>query len=153
MNQHTAIANNASTWSNSSIVQDYKEEIAYDANGNILTYFRNGTTAGGKPLAMDNLSYRYLPGSNKLDHVSDAVTATNYTEDIDNQDTLNYTYDAIGNLTKDVKEGIDNISWTVYGKIQQITKTNGTVIKYDYDATGNRVVKNVIPPSGGWGGC
>jgi len=104
-NQHTGIANNATTWSNSSIVQDYKEEIAYDANGNILTYFRNGTTAGGKPLAMDNLSYRYLPNSNKLDHVSDAVTATNYTEDIDNQDTLNYTYDAIGNLTKDVKEG------------------------------------------------
>jgi RHS repeat-associated protein len=146
-NQHTGIAGNATTWSNSSIIQDYKEEVAYDANGNILTYLRNGTTAGGRPLAMDNLTYNYIAGTNKLAHVDDGVAAGNYTEDIDDQNTGNYQYDAIGNLTKDVKEGIDSISWTVYGKINSITKTGGTVIAYEYDAAGNRVQKKVTTGS------
>jgi hypothetical protein len=26
---------------------DYKEQVGYDPNGNILTYLRNGTTSGG----------------------------------------------------------------------------------------------------------
>lgn len=146
-NQHTGIAGNATTWSNSSIVQDYKEEVAYDANGNILTYLRNGTTAGGRPLAMDNLTYNYIAGTNKLAHVDDGVAAGNYTEDIDDQNTGNYQYDAIGNLTKDVKEGIDSISWTVYGKINSIIKTNGVTISYEYDAAGNRVQKKVVTGS------
>jgi hypothetical protein len=45
---------------------NYKERISYDANGNILTYFRNGTTTpplggagGGSLLGMDNLTYQY----------------------------------------------------------------------------------------------
>ena len=50
---------------------------------------------------------------------------------------------AIGNLTKDRKEGIDSIYWNVYGKITQISKNDGTVIKYGYDAAGNRISKTV----------
>jgi YD repeat-containing protein len=53
----------------------------------------------------------------------------------------NYTYDAIGNLKTDISEGITNISWSVYGKILQINKADGTVIKYTYDAGGNRISK------------
>jgi RHS repeat-associated protein len=52
----------------------------------------------------------------------------------------NYRYDAIGNLTGDASEGITNISWSVYGKITDITKP-GTQIKYVYDAAGNRIMK------------
>jgi len=124
-------------------INDYKERVSYDPNGNIKTYLRNGAVLGGSPLAMDNLNYRYLPGTNQLDHVDDNVSATNYSIDIDDQDTLNYTYDQIGNLTKDVAEGITNISWTVYGKISSISKSDGTNIQYTYDASGNRISKKV----------
>jgi YD repeat-containing protein len=43
----------------------------------------------------------------------------------------------------DTQEGISNIDWNVYGKIKSITKTNGTIISYSYDASGNRVSKTV----------
>jgi RHS repeat-associated protein len=122
---------------------DYQEGITYDPNGNILSYLRNGTTVGGKPLAMDNLAYNYKPNTNQLRHVDDDVNPANYTEDIDDQEADYYDYDAIGNL---IKEGIgaeaSNITWTVYGKIATISKS-GTNIVYTYDARGNRITKTV----------
>src|SRR3954464_13127076 len=46
-------------------LEDYKERITYDANGNIKTYLRNGSTAQG--LSMDDLSYSYnLDANGKL---------------------------------------------------------------------------------------
>ncbi len=98
---------------------------------------------------MDNLRYTYKFGTNQLDHVKDAVSANNYSIDIDNQDTLNYTYDQIGNLKKDKAEGIDTIIWTVYGKIAKIVKSNGIIINYTYDAAGNRISKVVNAKMGG----
>ena len=135
------------------VLDDYKERVSYDANGNILTYIRNGTTQGGTQQTMDNLTYYYKAAKNQLDYVNDGVPAGYYSTDIDAQTAGNYEYDEIGNLTKDVNEGIsiNGISWTVYGKIASITKTNGTVINYTYDASGNRISKQVIPPSGGGG--
>jgi RHS repeat-associated protein len=128
-------------------IPDYGEHVSYDPNGNILTYLRNGTTKGGTPLAMDSLSYKYQPGNNKLDHVNDPVPATNYSVDIDNEDTLNYNYDQIGNLTKDSSAGIDSIYWTVYGKIQKIVKFDGDTIKFHYGPDGNRIAKEVFVDS------
>ncbi|GAA0561210.1 RHS repeat-associated core domain-containing protein [Chitinophaga japonensis] len=128
--------------SNWNVLDDYRESISYDANGNILTYLRNGTTQGARQLAMDNLSYAYQPGTNRLRHVKDAVDASNYTEDIDDQPDDNYRYDRIGNLVHDEAEGIDTIRWTVYGKIREIKKDTAD-IRYGYDATGNRIWKNV----------
>ena len=136
------------SWTADSI-QSFKEKISYNANGNILTYFRNGNNANSKPLAMDNLSYHYIAGTNKLEYVSDTVNRSNYTEDIDGQSPGNYSYDAIGNLVRDSAERIGNIEWTVYGKIKKITKMNGSSIYYTYDASGNRISKSVIAGTGG----
>lgn len=151
----------SNNWNAVTITPDYKEQISYDANGNILSYFRNGSStpptggAGEGPLGMDNLQYGYNKdvngniSNNKLRHVKDDISLTgNYTEDIDNQSDDNYTYDAIGNLIKDNAEKITNIQWSVYGKILSITKTatvNGDVktISYTYDAAGNRISKRV----------
>lgn len=124
--------------------QNYKERVSYDPNGNILSYLRNGDAAR---LSMDNLSYFYKVNTNKLHKVTDAaadVSATDYPKYNDikqGQADNNYQYDAIGNMTSDVSEGIDFIGWTVYGKIDSIHKTNGTTIKYVYDASGNRIIK------------
>ncbi|HEY4481246.1 MAG TPA: RHS repeat-associated core domain-containing protein, partial [Candidatus Brocadiaceae bacterium] len=101
---------------------------------------------------MDSLTYKYYAGTNQLRQVRDSVNANNYAVDIDNQsDTSNYVYDAIGNLILDKAEGIDSIKWNVYGKITDIYKHDSTVISYTYDASGNRISKTVIPPSGGGG--
>lgn len=123
---------------------DFKENISYDANGNILTYNRKGNkTFAGKSLQMDSLVYNYKPGTNKLDYVHDTIAASEYNVDIDGQVAGNYVYDSIGNLIKDVKEGISAIDWTVYGKIRSINKSDGTQIKYTYDVSGNRISKSV----------
>jgi RHS repeat-associated protein len=147
MDAFGAFNNANNTWTNGTPTagSNYKERITYDANGNIKTYLRNGTTAGGTALAMDNLTYGYNMSNgklvnNKLRHVKDAIGDGNYTEDIDNQPDDNYDYDAIGNLIRDTKEGITNISWSVYGKILSVTKASGT-ITYTYDAGGNRISK------------
>ncbi|MCR6722087.1 MAG: ATP-binding protein [Chitinophagaceae bacterium] len=52
----------------------------------------------------------------------------------------NYQYDAIGNMVRDNSESITDITWNVYGKIASITKS-GAVIRYVYDAGGNRIMK------------
>ena len=136
-------------------INDYKEAVTYDANGNILTYKRNGVNApvAGAPggLNMDDLAYEYIPNSNKLKRVTDNPAYTgNYPDDIDTQtDADNYVYDEIGNLIQDKAEGINSIEWTVYGKISKIIKVKPagtTTITYTYDASGNRISKNVVSP-------
>ncbi|HET7115702.1 MAG TPA: hypothetical protein VFI29_04395, partial [Hanamia sp.] len=155
MDAFTGLNQSTNTWNQPlSATTDYKERISYDANGNIQTYFRNGTIAGGTPLAMDNLTYNYTKDANgqlqnnKLTSVSDAVAAGNYPNDIDDQSANNYGYDAIGNMTSDVAGSITSITWTVYGKISSITKTDGSTISYTYDAAGNRISKTVTPAVG-----
>ena len=135
--------NTGSTWSSSSILPDFQENVAYDPNGNILQYKRNGNnTFAGSSINMDSLSYAYTYGTNKLDHISDNVASGNYPNDIDNQSLGNYTYDALGELTADAASSITGITWTVYGKINTITKS-GSTIAFTYDPAGNRISKTV----------
>ncbi|WP_315823677.1 hypothetical protein [Paraflavitalea speifideaquila] len=134
----------------------FRERVAYDANGNIQTFVRHAIGRDGA--LMDNLSYKYYPGTNKLRQVTDQVADNAYgsnawdqIQDLDNQgDTSNYVYDEIGNIIQDKKEGITNIKWNVYGKIAEITrnavlgdKVPTTRIRYSYDAQGNRISKVV----------
>jgi hypothetical protein len=126
-------------------IQDYAEATTYDPDGNILTYSRNGAPEVGMPQKMDELSYEYYSGNNRLRRVGDNTSLTNnYYDDIDNQSNANnYTYDAIGNLKTDVSEGITAIDWTVYGKIGVLVKQGDEII-YHYDASGNRISKTYM---------
>ncbi len=145
MDAFTGLANTSNIFT-SQAVSKYKERITYDANGNIFTYKRNGDLAR---IAMDDMLYSYKPNTNQLDKVVDNaldVAASEYDKYNDikqGQQNGNYTYDAIGNLISDVSEGISNISWNVYGKINSISKTNGNTIAYTYDVSGNRISKTV----------
>ncbi|PSL34430.1 hypothetical protein, partial [Chitinophaga ginsengisoli] len=124
-------------------LEDFKESVSYDPNGNILKYNRNGNqTFANKPLGMDSLTYAYRPGTNKLDYVDDAVDAANYESDIDRQLPGNYVYDSIGNLVKDVTGKIEKVDWTLYGKISYIVNAEGDTIRYTYDVSGNRISKS-----------
>jgi|GEM_PF-3138810 len=137
--------NRASTpWSAIATTTDFKENIACDPNGNIQKYLRNGSAATSST-NMDNLSYSYVPGTNRLDHITDSVPGYCSTcQDLTTQASGNYRYDSIGELTGDAASGISKIAWTVYGKIDSITKSGDTVIRFSYDPAGNRVSKSVI---------
>jgi hypothetical protein len=145
--------------------QAFGTNYTYDPMGNILSQKRNGAGTTGNPLDLDNLVYGYNTNSdglisNRLYQVRDSVSATNYTDDIDNQDTLNksiavletannYGYDELGNLKHDKQEQIARIDWTVYGKIKRIVRTSGSSkpnLVFGYDASGNRLWKKVITP-------
>ncbi|NII25345.1 hypothetical protein HB364_09650 [Pseudoflavitalea sp. X16] len=151
MRQHV-LTGTTTNWNSTTITEAYKETIAYDGNGNIKTYLRNGANVTGKPKEMDNLAYGYnmaidavsgLPYlvNNRLRHVKDDPAYTgNYQDDIDTQQDDYYLYDRIGNL---IKEGNDNIAWTVYGKIRSVSNASGKNIVYSYDPAGNRVRKQV----------
>jgi len=144
MRKHGNIAGSVFTWDNTSIINDYKESVSYDPNGNIQTYLRNGTIAGGSQLAMDQLGYTYQLNTNRLDHITDAVPSANYSTDIDNQSAQNYGYDQIGNLIVDNQSQVANVQWTLYGKISQILETLiGTNLSYFYNPAGERIYKHL----------
>ncbi|AXY74707.1 hypothetical protein D3H65_12250 [Paraflavitalea soli] len=134
------------SWSALKMLEQYKERVSYDANGNILQYKRTGNLNGPNAL-MDDLQYSYYANSNKLKQIIDNAQAGTYSSDIDNQaDPENYKYDSTGNLVKDSAEGIREIKWTVYGKIREIIRNPGAANKvsrivYAYDAQGNRIGK------------
>ncbi|WP_343785233.1 hypothetical protein, partial [Wandonia haliotis] len=81
-------------------------------------------------------------------------TAGSLGDDLDNQSADNYTYDAIGQLISDEQEEIEEIVWTVTGKVAEIRR-KATSTKPDlfftYDALGRRIRKEVRPRNGsGW---
>ncbi|MBA4241931.1 MAG: hypothetical protein C0448_14490 [Sphingobacteriaceae bacterium] len=158
------LANN--TWGVSPVsafTDNYKENFTYDMNGNItkaIRYNENG-------VLVDDLDYgyKYQPSStdlayNKLYFVKDndlTTTGTDFKNQLNQTFTpgvtdpdldagVNYHYDKIGNLIEDKAEDIQNIDWTVYGKIKSITRIAGSTkpdLEFVYDASGNRIKKLV----------
>ncbi len=96
---------------------------------------------------MDLMTYHYDNETNRLRYIDDAVPQGRYKVDLDDQDSMNYYYDKIGNLTKDVWGKIDTITWTTYGKVSQVIKTTGDTLTFAYDAQGNRVKKRYFRSS------
>ena len=124
----------------------YEESYSYDANGNIERLIRKNKLNA----TFDDLDYKYNANTNQLNRVLDGITNTSiHPSDIESGQLLNnYQYDPIGQLTKDVAEGISNIEWRVDGKVKRITKTNGQQIAFEYDGLGNRVSKAVSNTAG-----
>ncbi|WP_343791079.1 hypothetical protein, partial [Wandonia haliotis] len=144
----------------------YETSYSYDRNGNITSLQRwadNGTTK----TAMDEFTYDYIDGTNKLALVHDAVNAGNFADDLDDQPgqyaglgftaynladetTHNYRYDAIGQLVQDKTEEIENIEWTVTGKVKKIERyafSEKPDLAFEYDPVGRRIMKVVYPKS------
>jgi hypothetical protein len=123
----------------------YRERFSYDRDGNITRLTRYA-----KASVMDSLKYNYYAGNNRLEYVNDVVSASSFTNDIDNQGVGNYKYDRTGNLVEDVSEST-RIHWTYYNKVKQIDSVKlippkyglvwATKLRMKYDALGNRIVK------------
>ncbi|WP_131474527.1 DUF6443 domain-containing protein, partial [Flavobacterium sp. KMS] len=138
--------------SSNSPISGYHSNYSYDRNGNLDKLNRWAPLSTGVITLMDQLTYNYTAGTNKLSHVNDAVPNGVFTNDsknpndtsldIDNQTADNYGYDDIGQLITDKQEGL-KIDWRVDGKVKSVAKDNGTVISFEYDGLGNRTAKIV----------
>ncbi|MBD3638028.1 MAG: hypothetical protein HUJ25_11805 [Crocinitomicaceae bacterium] len=130
-------------------ISAYATRYSYDGNGNLRFLQRYNETAA----LMDDFEYHYnVVGSNiinnRLKHVTDLGVSGASTVDIENQNTDNYRYNAIGQLASDdginpadEQEGIADIEWTATGKVKKIKKTSGEQVEFVYDAMGNRIIK------------
>lgn len=154
------------------LANKFENTLTYDANGNILTQNRSDENG----VEFDAMVYDYKKSNaglgkmlqNRLYHVNDNPLYTAYagsqTEDIEDQglflpDELNiniannYGYDGIGNLIRDNKEEIEEIQWTVYGKIKRIIRPSTSTkdnLEFDYDASGNRISKKISDAGNNW---
>ncbi|WP_298320821.1 DUF6443 domain-containing protein [uncultured Aquimarina sp.] len=136
---------------------NYTSSYEYDNNGNLKNLKRSAANASGVLTEMDDFTYNYNEVTdengelqiinNRLRSVSDENSLdANFDTDIDSGQAIdNYTYDAIGQLTKDEAEGLANIEWRVDGKVHKITKNDGSTISFGYDGLGNRISKTVTP--------
>ena len=132
----------------------YKTNYSYDANGNIKSLGRYDAAS----TKFDTLVYNYetkangyLRTTNKLRWVDDLAGTSAKTDDIEDQNTDNYSYDAVGNLLADKQEEIDHIEWTVSGKVRRVVRTplsQKPDLEFEYDASGQRIVKKVIKKNG-----
>ena len=119
----------------------------YDKNGNILALQRYGQTGTSSYGLIDNLTFT-LDG-NQLNRVDDAVTASAYNGGFEFKDAVKqadeYTYDANGNLTKDLNKNISEIQYNCLNLPRKVTFTDGNTIEYTYAADGTKLrTKHVI---------
>ena len=101
---------------------------------------------------MDQFTYGYGTTSNRLLNVADAAGATTNTDDIEpGQVANNYQYDLLGQLTKDIQEGIVNYDWRLSDrKLRSITGVSTKPdVNFIYNPFGQRVVKIVKPKVNG----
>ncbi|WP_343631547.1 RHS repeat-associated core domain-containing protein [Fluviicola sp.] len=146
MDVYRGINTSANNWTAATHTDDYKSTYSYDKNGNLKSLFRNGFVSSGPPatvLGMDDLSYNYVSGTNKLSYVSDvSATDGNYTDDINSgQSAGNYKYDEIGQLLSDNQEGITSLVWRFGDKKLQSEQGPNTALEFIYNPFGQRVVK------------
>lgn len=136
-----------------SIGEDYRVINTYDANGNITSLSRNAHSSGANGLYMDDLSYNYIPCSNKLNYASDAVNQNlNGPDPYSNfgfaagQSVGNYLYSTLGQLTEDIS-GSKKYEYNSDGQITKVRNGQGALIlEYLYDDAKLRILKIFYDP-------
>lgn len=139
---------------------------AYDANGNILAMTQFGLKLGQSPtIPIDDLTYSYMIGSddnrNKLQQILDGSNDKDsklgdFKYNSNTKTSTDYTYDANGNITRDLNKSIINYTGSdgiVYNHLnltstifikKEAVAANKAVINYSYDAAGSKLRKVVI---------
>ena len=108
----------------------------YDKNGNIKGLQRYGQLSSTAYGMIDNLTLTL--NGNQLNRVDDAVTASAYNGGFEFKNGANaadeYSYDANGNLTKDLNKGISGITYNFLNLPNVVTFSDGSTITYTYGA-------------------
>ncbi|MFN4316140.1 MAG: DUF6443 domain-containing protein [Chitinophagaceae bacterium] len=126
---------------------------AYDDNGNILSMTQFGWkfgTSNSQPI--DQLTYSYHGGSNRLKQVSDAQNdylsqLGDFKYDPTTKTAVDYDYDLNGNLTVDNNKKISAIEYNHLNLPRFITIPGKGSIEYVYDALGGKH-KKVVTENG-----
>ena len=113
--------------------------ISYDNNGNISTLKRTDEQG----TLYDNLQYAYYPNTNRLQRVSDAVSASLKDYDLDAQSTNNYTYNLIGQLTGNLSENMTYL-YNSSGLVTQANLGANPFMKLYYNERGQRIKKETF---------
>jgi RHS repeat-associated protein len=108
--------------------------IEYDANGNIMGLYRYGSDGS----YIDQLSYIYLNGGNRLAQVDDNSLNTIGFSDGTNPGN-DFTYDANGNMVTDQNKDITNDIVYNYLNLPQSITRNGNTTNYTYNAAGQKL--------------
>lgn len=120
-----------------------EKNISYDANGNILTLDRYGSNAQ----KIDQLSYSYINGTDKISHIMDMSGDVPDVNDYPGNTLTNqsYFYDANGNTTKDYDKGISSeIIYNYLNLPRVIDFGNNEIIINYYDANGSKRGKKIM---------
>jgi RHS repeat-associated protein len=135
---------------NVALAQRYSEEITgYDANGNILGIKRSGLKdqpVTGEAIfgSMDDLHYSYT--GNQLMAVEDLISNTTDLEHgfkDKNKSGDDYSYDKNGNILEDKNKEIASIDYNHLNLPATITKKDGTIISYSYNAAGVKLSQTI----------
>ena len=128
-------------------LNNYKEWLNYDANGNITDIVRTGfidPVAGTVENVIDNLKFVYDTASqNRLLKVNDLSNSPQGFKDNYASAANDFSYDNNGNMTADNNKGIGSI---IYNHLNLPIKINFGAkgeITYLYNATGQKVQKFV----------
>ncbi|MXV39216.1 hypothetical protein GO491_11090, partial [Flavobacteriaceae bacterium Ap0902] len=117
---------------------NYDEHLQYDKNGNITELQRWGTAdykVKNYNPDMDELTYKYYDGTNRLKSVADATGSIRGFKDSVTQQ-IEYQYDANGNMTVDSNKGITQIQYNHLNLPTEIKFQNHNKITYLYNAQG-----------------
>lgn len=119
----------------------YDASYSYDLMGNMLSLRRKGLQDGGAFGEMDNVSFVY--NGNQLIKADNRIESPTYKDAwnfIDDASaSIEYEYDANGNLTKDMNKGICKVEYNSLGLPTCILFSNGKSIRYVYDAVGKKL--------------
>ncbi len=122
----------------------YNTSYSYaDLRGNISNNQRNGLYLLGAcytQALLDNMTYSYTAGTNKISSISDAASAT---QGGFRAASGAMTYDANGNMISNAAKGITSISYNHLNLPLNITITGGKTIDFTYSADGNKLRKVV----------
>lgn len=121
--------------------------ITYDNNGNILKLNRVWNNA-----VIDSLTYNYTTTTTasriNLSFITDVAPAATRPQGVKTRTnlpslTVEYEYDANGNLTKDGKRGITTaMTYNILDLVEQIS-VNSKTVKYQYAADGEKLVTDM----------
>lgn len=129
-------------------IQSTLEEREYSCVITLLLFFIL-TNSSHAQHSLDQLQYNYNSSTNQLNYITDDISTTTSSSDLENQSLNNYDYDSNGQLTKDESEGILTINWNAKGLIKMVSiddtePQDGIAdrsLEFKYDALGNRVKK------------
>ena len=118
---------------------DFDERLRYDANGNIVHIERWGRKQDGKHGKIDNLNIKYY--GNQLEEIEEDAAELLYSGSFDYKGSrgYRYAYNANGSLVCDRSRNIAYISYDFNNNPQAMYFTDGSVTKYIYSATGEKL--------------